>query len=254
MTATADNAIGRRLEALAANGRDQQWTVDRDIDWTQNVVRPKGLLRRFHGALISQFRHGELATVRVCRRLLNHVTDPHVRDLLVQQIADEERHARVYERYMACLGDDAPVDPSMAEAVERAFEWRGSPLGLVVAFHVLLEGEALRSLQALAEELPCPLFGQINARIRRDEARHVAFGKVYLHEQLETLDFEERMAIYRFVKSLWDDCTAGTLSRFHIPGFVTQALRRRWVVDGWAQHSRALADIGLLGADDMGRA
>lgn len=254
MTVAADNAISRRLEALAAKGRDQQWTIDRDIDWTQTIVLPNRLLRRFQGALISQFRHGELATVRVCRCLLNHVTDPHVQDLLVYQIADEERHARAYERYMTRLGDVAPVDPSMAEAIEQAFEWRGSPLGLMVAFHVLLEGEALRSLQALAEELPCPLFTQINARISRDEARHVAFGKVYLPEQLKTLDFEERMAIYRFAKSLWDNCTAGTLSRFHIPGFVTQALRRRWIADGWAQHSRALVDIGLLSADDMARA
>jgi hypothetical protein len=248
------NATGRRLETLAANGRDRQWTVDGDIDWTQNIVQPNWLLRRFHGALISQFRHGELAAVRVCGRLLHHVPDPHVRDLLVQQIADEERHALAYEWYMARLGDDAPVDPSMAEAVGRALEWRGSPLGLMVVFHVMLEGEALRSLRGLAKKLPCPLFGQINARITRDEARHVAFGRLYLREQLKTLDLEERMAIYRFVKSLWDDCAAGTLSRFHIPGFVTQALRRRWIAEGWALHSRALVDVGLLGADDMARA
>ena len=254
MTVTADHAISRRLAAMAAKGRDQQWTVDGDIDWTQNIIQPSWLLRRFHGALISQFRYGELATVRVCRRLLHRATDPHVRDLLVQQIADEERHARVYERYMALLGDDAPVDTSMAEAVERLLGWRGPPLGLVVAFHVILEGEALRSLQGLAEELPCPLFAQINARVSRDEARHVAFGKVYLREHLKTLSLEERMAIYRFVTSLWDDCAAGILSRFRIPGFVTQALRRRWLADGWAQHRRALVDIGLLDADDMARA
>jgi hypothetical protein len=42
------------------------------------------------------------------------------------------------------------------------------------------------------------------------------------------LSFEERLAIYRFVQALWDDCAAGMLSRFRIPGFVTQALRRRW--------------------------
>jgi rubrerythrin len=254
MTVTTDDTIARRLAAMAAKGRDQQWTVDGDIDWSQNIVQPNWLLRRFHGALISQFRHGELATVRVCRRLLSHVTDCHVRDLLVQQIADEERHARVYEQYMALLGDEAPVDPSMAEAIERALEWRGPPLGLVVAFHVILEGEALRSLQGLAEELPCPLFAQINARISRDEARHVAFGKVYLREHLKTLSFEERMAIYRFVQSLWDDSAVGILSRFRIPGFITQALRRRWVAEGWAQHRRALVDIGLLGADEMARA
>ena len=55
-------------------------------------------------------------------------------------------------------------------------------------------------------------------------------------------------------QTLWDDCAAGTLSRFRIPGFVTAALRRRWVDDGWAQHSRALVEIGLVSAEDMTRA
>jgi hypothetical protein len=254
MSVTAHDSIGRRLAAMTAKGRDQQWTIDGDIDWSQNIVQPSWLLRRFHGDLISQFRHGELATVRVCRRLLGQITDHPARGLLLQQLAEEERHARVYERYMSLLGDEAPVDPSMAEAVERALAWNGSPLGLMVAFHVVLEGEALRSLQGLAEELRCPLFAQINARIARDEARHVAFGKVYLREHLKTLSFEERLAIYRFVQALWDDCAAGMLSRFRIPGFVTQALRRRWVAEGWAQHRRALVDIGLLGAGDTARA
>lgn len=242
-----------RLSALAANGRAQQWSVEHDIDWTADLVRPNWLLRRYHGAMISQFLHGEQATARVCRRLMAEVGDPAVRQLLAVQVDDEERHARAYKKYLARLGDIAVMDPAMAEAVERTLQWKGSPLGLVVAFHVLLEGEALRSLQDLADELPCPLFGQLNARITRDEARHVAFGKVYLATQLKTLEFEERLEIYRFVKALWDESTAGILSRFRIPGFVTRALRRRWIDEGWAQHSRALVDIGLLDADQMAR-
>lgn len=239
---------------MAANGYGRQWSIDGDIDWTQDIIQPNWLIRRFQGALISQFRHGELATARVCRHLLHLIDDQNVRNLLIQQIADEERHARVYERYMAKIGDDAPMDPSLAEAIDLALGWRGPPLGLVVVFHVMLEGEALRSLQGLAEELPCPLFAQINALIARDEARHVAFGKIYLRESLITLSVEERMTIYRFVQSLWKQCAAGILSHFRIPGLVTQALRHRWLAEGWDHHSRALVDIGLLSADEMARA
>lgn len=245
---------GHRFDALIANGQARQWSMDEDIDWRQEIIPPGWLLRRFRGALISQFLHGEEATARVCRRLMAEVSDPTVRELLAVQIADENRHARVYEKYLARLGDWAPMEPAMADAVERALQWNGSPLGLVVAFHILLEGEALRSLQDLAVELPCPLFRQINGLIARDEARHVAFGKLYLKQQLKGLPAEERMAIFRWVKTLWDDCAAGTLSRFRIPGFVTAALRRRWVDDGWAQHSRALVEIGLVSAEDMARA
>lgn len=243
-----------RLAAMAAKGRRQQWTIDADIDWRRDIIRLDSMPSRFHGALISQFRHGELATAQVCRRLLDHLTESHVRALLVQQIADEERHARAYERYMAMLGEDAPLDPAMAELVDRALEWRGSPLGMVVAFHIMLEGEALRTLQGLAETMPCPLFRQINTLVTRDETRHVAFGNIYLRDRLTAVNLEERIAIYRFVRSLWDDCAAGILSRFDSSGFLAHALRRRWIAEGWARHRRAMVDIGLLGADDMARA
>ncbi len=245
---------GHRFDALVANGQARQWSMDEDIDWRKEIIAPGWLQRRFQGALISQFFHGEKATARVCRRLMAEVSDPPVRGLLAMQIDDEDRHARVYEKYLARLGDWAPMDPAMAETVERALQWSGSPLGLVVAFQILLEGEALRSLQDLAVELPCPLFRQINGLIARDEARHVAFGRLYLKQRLKSLPAEERMAIFRWIKTLWDDCAAGTLSQFSIPGFVTAALRRRWVDNGWAQHRRALVEIGLVSAEDMARA
>lgn len=242
-----------RFDALISNGKTRQWSMDEDIDWQQQIIPPGWLLRRFHGALISQFLHGEEATTRVCHRLMSEISDPAVRELLSVQIADENRHARVYEKYLGRIGEWSPMEPAMAEAVERALDWNGSPLGLVVAFHILLEGEALRSLQNLAVEMPCPLFRQINTLIVRDEARHVAFGKLYLKQQLTGLPAEERMDIYRWIKTLWDDCAAGTLSRFRIPGFVTARLRHNWADEGWAQHSRTLIEVGLVDAEEMAR-
>ena len=143
-----------RIDALIANSQARQWSMDEDIDWRQEIIPPGWLLRRFRGALISQFLHGEEATARVCRRLMAEVSDPSVRRLLAMQIADEDRHARVYKKYLARLGEWTPMEPAMKEAVERALQWNGSPLGLVVAFHIVLEGEALRSLRDLAVELP----------------------------------------------------------------------------------------------------
>lgn len=62
------------------------------------------------------------------------------------------------------------------------------------------------------------------------------------------------MAIFRWVKSLWDDCAARTLSRSQNPGFVTAALGCHWVDDGRAQHCRARVEIGLVSAEDMAHA
>ncbi len=248
-----NNNTHRRLDVLSTNGQNRQWTADKDIDWKLDIIRPNWLLRRFHGALISQFRHGELITVQICKHLLEQVTDPFVRNLLIQQISDEERHTEVYERYLIRLGNITEIDPAMAESVERMYHWQGSYLGLMVAVHIILEGEALRTLQDLSKEIPCPLFSQINSHITRDEARHVAFGKVYLKEHLRNLHPDERMEIYQFVRSLWLESTKDILADFKIAGFITQALRRRWVDDGWTVHSRALIDIGLVNAEDMAR-
>lgn len=242
-----------RLKHLSENSISSQWNVDTDIDWSMNIKRPSWLLRRFHGALISQFKFGELATIKVCQSLLKNISDPSIRSLLKQQIADEERHAHVYDRYLHRIGDDAPYDQAMSESVNRILQWQGSHLGIITAVHIVLEGEALRTLQDLADDIPCPLFSQINTRISRDEARHVAFGKVYLRAHLSTLSLDERIAVFRFVRNIWTDCTSNILSDFKIPGFVSNRLRKRWVDAGWTRHCRSMVDIGLLNEEQMSR-
>lgn len=242
-----------RLKHLSENSISSQWNVDTDIDWSMNIKRPSWLLGRFHGALISQFKFGELATIKVCQSLLKNISDPSIRSLLKQQIADEERHAHVYDRYLHRIGDDAPYDQAMSESVNRILQWQGSHLGIITAVHIVLEGEALRTLQDLADDIPCPLFSQINTRISRDEARHVAFGKVYLRAHLSTLSLDERIAVFRFVRNIWTDCTSNILSDFKIPGFVSNRLRKRWVDAGWTRHCRSMVDIGLLNEEQMSR-
>ncbi len=135
---------GHRFDTLIANGQAHQWSMDEDIDWHQEIIPPGWLPRRFRGALISQFLHGEEATARVCRRLMAEASDPTVRELLAVQIADENRHARVYEKYLARLGDWAPMNrpwqmPSSAPcngAARRSawsshsiFSWKGRRSG-----------------------------------------------------------------------------------------------------------------------------
>ncbi len=243
-----------RFENLSENSISNQWNADTDIDWSIGIKRPSWLLGRFHGALISQFKFGELATIKVCQSLLKQISDPSIRSLLEQQIADETRHAHVYDRYLFRIGDDAPCDQAMLESVNRILQWHGSHLGIITAVHIVLEGEALRTLQDLADDIPCPLFSQINIRISRDEARHVAFGKIYLLRHLPTLSLDERIEIFRFVRNIWTDCTSNILNGFKIPGFVSGHLRRCWVDAGWTRHCRSMVDIGLLNEEQMSRA
>ena len=241
------------LGALAAKGEAQQWSFD-DIDWDVEAVVPAWLPRKFHAALISQFYHGELATIRMCRALLDDVgdplTDPLARRCVALQIVDEERHARVYADYLARIGDFAPPEPALEAAFAEALSWSGPPQAMVSAFNIILEGEALRALEDLGGWLPCPLFQRINARICRDEARHFAFGRIYLKATLGSLEQGQRFDIFRRLKKLWRDTAFGTLDRFSIPGLITRRRRRNWAEGGWQEHLKSLIDVGLLNAGE----
>jgi hypothetical protein len=118
------------LEALAAKGEAQQWSFE-DIDWDMEAAVPAWLPRKFYAALISQFYHGEMATLAMCRRILadmdTPVDIPGARRCVELQIADETRHAEVYRAYVAEIGGLQPIDPTLKAAYDQALAWDGPP-------------------------------------------------------------------------------------------------------------------------------
>ena len=125
--------------------------------------------------------------------------------------------------------------------------WRGSYHAPVVAFHIVLEGEALDLLQACSKRFPCPLFRQINRRVSHDEARHIAFGKLFLRNRVRSLPLEERLEIYRWVRSLWRDCAAATRARYGLFGRFALRTGPAALEARWQRQSAALEEIGLIG-------
>ena len=181
------------FQRLAAKGAQGQWSVADIQDWDGDVGAPKWLPRKFQSALISQFYHGELATLKMCRRVLAEIGDPEAKRCLSFQISDEERHARIYLAYLEKTGGRLqPVDPVLEAAYDKALAWSGPPEGLICAFNIILEGEALFALDYLGGWLTCPLFKRINERISRDEARHTAYGVKYLPRAVSRLSDHER--------------------------------------------------------------
>jgi hypothetical protein len=156
------------------------------------------------------------------------------------------RHAEAYARYLDHLGGARTVDANFGQALNQALEWSGPPQAWMLGFHVLLEGEALRTLADFQEFWPCPVFRRMNALISRDEARHVAFGKLFLRDTLPRMAAAERRAIYHQLDVFWRDVGGGLLADTRVPGIFTRGLRQRWLDDGWRHHCRAFADVGLL--------
>ena len=243
-----------RLTKLLENVTDGQWSPIEDIKWDQEPMLPTWISPKLYAAAVSQLYYGEIATIWACQRLLAELTGARVRQFLRAQINDEERHAETYLGYIRKLGDVAPMDESLATALAGTMTWPGSYHGLIVAFHILLEGEALRLQQDLIKWFPCPLLSQINKKISRDEARHVAFGKILLQNEIIGLDVDERMSIYLWVKSIWGECSRAAIARFAMPGPVANAISHHRLGRRWTRAVRTFEEIGLVTRQDVRQA
>jgi len=241
------------LVRLSLKAERAQWRAADVADWPEKKALPRWLGRKFQVQVISQLYHGELATLAMCRQLKDKIDDPLAQRCLDFQIMDEERHARVYLDYLDGIGELQPLNPVLKRAYDRALGWSGRPEGLIAAFNIILEGEALFTLDYLGGWFGCPLFRRINASIRRDEARHLAFGRAYLAEALSRLPLNHRLEIYHWLKILWHDTAAEIFACLPLP-LPSLFLRRRcrvWVGNGWQDHLRVFKGVGLLRENEI---
>ncbi len=248
-----DPLVASPLVALCQKAERAQWRAADVADWPEKKALPRWLGRKFQVQVLSQLYHGERATMAMCQRLKGNIDDPWAKRCLDFQIIDEERHARVYLDYLNGIGELQPLNPVLKRAYDRALGWSDRPEGLIAAFNIILEGEALFTLDYLGNWFGCPLFGRINAGIRRDEARHLAFGRAYLAAALVRLPLNDRLEIYNWLKALWHDTAAEIFACLPIP-LSSLFLRRRcraWVENGWQDHLRVFKDVGLLKGNEI---
>ena len=240
-----------RMARLLAKARAAQRSIDEGIDWDLGPQLPFWWSRSTLAESVSQLYHGELATAGFCRRLAKQLHDPIAIECLQLQIADESRHAMLYNRYLEQLGGRRAIGAALALAIRRVGAWQGPLEGQVLACHIVLEGEALFLQDAFARLVPCPLFRQINHGIIRDEARHVAFGKIFLHQRLPRLRAGRRREIYRWLRDLW-----WTVARANVTATKGRLFRARRgpgtsMEACWARQQANLLAIGLVDRGDL---
>ena len=237
---------GHKLYQLIENAARSPWTADAGVDWDLPLKTPFWLRRKTFIKVISQLYHGEIATRNMCLKLLGEVEGEEARRFVEMQIVDEERHIVVFERYLRRAGDIASIEEPLEVAFAQCLAWKGSHLALVAAFHIVLEGGVISILQHLQKKLPCPLMKSINAKLFPDEARHIAFGKIYLRQHLPALEPEERVEIYRALKKIWTAAAEMTRTHYTLPVALATRIGRDWLLETWDQQSRVLVDIGLV--------
>lgn len=247
--------IDRRLQRLAERGGGKALLDTTGLAWRPGPRPPLWISRRFLADMVADLRYGEVVTAEACVRMAESLAGSDAaRACLAAQAADERVHAELYGRYHDMLPVEGRVNPGLEEVYQRCLEWRGHPVALLLAFNVVLEGEALRLQKFLADRLSCPLFSALNRRILTDESRHVAFGHIYGAHGLAGLEAEERIAIFRWIWSLWWDCSGRVLGGLQGPtGRLLRAMQPG-LETLWRRQSETLIRLGLIQRDEVAKA
>ena len=241
--------LDAQLRSLAEKGARAQ-REESGLNWDAALPRQLPWQRPIARGIVNQFVGGEEATARLCRRVLPRIASAAARDCLLVQVEDERRHAETYRHYLTRLGGEATRHDFLDEAVERCLAWSGAPEAALLAFHVIVEGEALAFQDTARNWIRDPLFDEMSRQIARDEARHVAFGRLYLSHALPQLPLQERIEIYRWLRALWFEGT-NRLAGGHLGPVIASRLPKRWMAARWQHWNSALRAAGLFdGADE----
>jgi len=214
-----------RLGRLYEKSKVSQWNAATDVDWSIEVdagavpevaqfadVDWEGgpistalgvrndpammheIVAQDHGWLISQFMHGEqgalVATAKICAAA-ESIDDKYY---AAAQVADEARHVEAYQRYLDKIGITYPVSTPLHTLLDQVMGHRHVDMTFL-GMQILVEGVALAAFSLGGAMLSNPLIANITELVRRDEARHVAFGVLSLsgrYDDMDPVDLAER--------------------------------------------------------------
>jgi hypothetical protein len=203
-------------KAATWNATDLDWSVDVDVarlareaqadvfmntlmDPPRKFTLDTAIDFRLHmnAFMLSQFLHGEQGALVATAKIVQTVPWEEAKFYAANQVADEARHVEVYHRYLTeKLGLSYEVHPSLRQLLDEIVgdsRWDVTYLGM----QIMVEGLALAAfgIMRLVTQNE-PLIQDITARIMQDEARHVAFGVMSLHElyskELSEAELRER--------------------------------------------------------------
>jgi ribonucleotide reductase beta subunit family protein with ferritin-like domain len=235
-----------RLESLINISFKEQWSPEEKIDWNLPIIIPKEIPEKIYIDMVSQLYYAEEATIYILGGLLQSVPDLQAKQYLCTQAIDESRHSKTYQKYLEKLGDIAPINENLKAIFSTDLNNQHGYLGTIIALNVIMEGEALNQQRKRTTSLPCPLFKKINESIVKDEARHAAFGKIYMREKLTQCDKETKQNIYHWIKKLWGLWVLANQGRYIINGAEILRTENTELNDRWVEQKKILSSIGLL--------
>jgi hypothetical protein len=113
------------------------------------------------------------------------------------QAVDEARHVEVFAKYIRRLDRIYPPQPTLKSILKDIIEtpfWQAKMVGM----QVILEGLALGTFINVRAATGCSLLRSLLGYVTRDEARHVAFGNIYLTTQVAGMHPDDRAVVEDF--------------------------------------------------------
>src|SRR5918996_125251 len=149
----------------------------------------------------SQFLHGEQGALICTAKIVQSVPDIDSKFYAATQVMDEARHVETYSRYLRTKIEMAyPINKFLKALLDQVIQdsrWDFTYLGM----QVMIEGLALAAFALIRDYSQEPLAKAINTFVMQDEARHVAFGRLALHDYYPELSQAERDECMEFVES-----------------------------------------------------
>ncbi len=211
-----------RLEDLYRKAKRDQWNADVELDWSAPVDPAGRILDRERSGILrmkfferlsksqletfnaknsawtlSQLLHGEQGALMVAGSLIAAVPDHEAKLYVASQAMDEARHVEVFTRYIRKLDDIYPIQPVLKALLKDIMEtplWQAKTVGM----QVILEGLALGTFINVRAETGCKLLRDLLTYVTKDEARHVAFGSIYLGTSIAEMDGDRRRSVEDF--------------------------------------------------------
>ncbi len=211
-----------KLSDLYTKAKRNQWDADEALDWDR-PVDPAGKIldpermailqlaflqklsrqqrdtfnAHYSAWILSQLLHGEQGALIVAGELVAAVPDYEAKLYVASQAMDEARHVEVFGRYIRKLDKIYPVQPVLKEILTQIIEaphWQSKMVGM----QVILEGLALGTFINVRAATGCELLRELLSYVTKDEARHVAFGNMYLSTAIADMHPDDRAVVEDF--------------------------------------------------------
>jgi hypothetical protein len=211
-----------RMRQLYERAKASQWNVsdlawDTDVDLEKNIFEidpvwgtadwfrkldkreKQRVTVEYNTNLISNFLHGEQGALLAASQLVTAVPDTDSKLYAGSQTFDEARHVEAFSRYVHEKLDTLyPCTQNLfnlLQAITVESRWDFKFLGM----QLIVEGLAISAFMNLLNRCNEPLFQSLMRLVLRDEARHVAFGVISLHEFYTRMKERERRERQEFV-------------------------------------------------------